>query len=230
MKTKLVIEEIRKGAENRVLGSLSEGEVLVGRDPTCGIPLQNTAVSRQHGVFQQFKDHWLYKDLGSTNGSWLNGLPLGEGQWRIVRTGDLMQLADIAVKIGLAPGESEERDSSRTLLVFANGNFLEEYPIPDIGHALSIGASGTDLMIEGVADPKASLTIDRQGRNVCALQHGLEGEAFVNEEPIVEISYLSDRDVVRLQQYTVILHDPDRGSDTSDPGWEESDDPWADDN
>ncbi len=236
MKRELALEEIRKGLDNRLLGRLTGSEVVVGRDANCSISLENTAVSRYHGVFQGFQDHCFYKDLGSTNGSWLNGFPLVEGQWRLVRAGDLMQIADVAVRIieastegpnVSAEGSKEKKDYS--FIVFSNGAFLNEYPALQNGGSVTIGGAAAMLALDGFVDPKSCLTIESKGKSIVAQQHGVDGEVFLNGEPIVDSVTLVDRDILLLRHYSVIFNDPFRITGQIDSGWEDSDDPWSDD-
>jgi hypothetical protein len=55
---------------------LQSGETLVGRGLTCGIRFNDAAVSREHLRFVVEGDVVSVEDLGSTNGSNLNGKPL----------------------------------------------------------------------------------------------------------------------------------------------------------
>ncbi|RME72472.1 MAG: FHA domain-containing protein [Planctomycetota bacterium] len=54
-----------------------EGEALViGRDPDCTIPLFDLAASRRHAELRRQEDGWVACDLGSRNGTFLDGEPL----------------------------------------------------------------------------------------------------------------------------------------------------------
>lgn len=231
MNTRLAIEEIRKGSDSHTLGYLEGSEMVIGRDKTCPLSIDNAALSRQHGVFQQVNGHWIYRDLGSTNGSWLNGQPVAEGQWRLIRAGDLMQIADIAMRI-IAEGSGEadgDTKKNRSLLVFTNGIFLREVEVPSSGVALRIGSQDADLPIETVSDQPITAIIERIGLDITVSHTGLDGELLVNDEPLYGEGALSDRDALRVQQYTVILNDPDRRPEPGGAAPSDADDPWADD-
>jgi pSer/pThr/pTyr-binding forkhead associated (FHA) protein len=63
---------------------LSEGEIVVGRGVTCELRLDDEIASRRHLRVRVGPDTASVEDLGSTNGTRLNGQPL----WRRTRLGD----------------------------------------------------------------------------------------------------------------------------------------------
>jgi len=52
-----------------------DGAMLIGRHGDCEIVVTDSQVSRRHGRFTQTIQGWHYADLGSRNGSTLNGRP-----------------------------------------------------------------------------------------------------------------------------------------------------------
>lgn len=215
MSEALVIEEINADGR-RPIGSLAGDEVLVGRDKSCNLVLSSGGVSWQHGVFTRVRDHWLYKDLGSTNGSWLNGVQVQEGHWALIRPGDIMQLADIALRFAEkedAVGRGGRMQGfpqlgMKSLLVFARDAFAEEYPIPEYGRALVIGGSKADLKLDVDVHELPSLVIERRGERVCAFGIAKEVSIYRNGEEITSLVNLADRDEVSVGHYSVIYNDP----------------------
>jgi len=58
---------------------LERRELFIGRDPSCDIPLPNhTQVSRRHAKLVPDAKGWRIEDLGSTNGTLLDGEPVKE--------------------------------------------------------------------------------------------------------------------------------------------------------
>jgi hypothetical protein len=56
--------------------SIEEGGLTVGRLPECGIALDDGNVSRRHAEIRHSDGTWVLVDLGSTNGTRLNGFPV----------------------------------------------------------------------------------------------------------------------------------------------------------
>lgn len=71
--------------------ALTGDEVLVGRLAECQVRLNDANVSRRHAAFMRLEDGWAIADLGSTNGTRVNGQPV-----------DRVRLADgDVIEIGL---------------------------------------------------------------------------------------------------------------------------------
>jgi len=53
-----------------------EGDVVIGRDPDCECVLDDETISARHARFAYHHSQWWLEDLGSRNGTGLNGTPL----------------------------------------------------------------------------------------------------------------------------------------------------------
>jgi pSer/pThr/pTyr-binding forkhead associated (FHA) protein len=67
-----------------------EGSIEIGREASSGLPIDDEQASRRHTRVTAEGDHALVEDLGSTNGTYLNGQPV-EGQ-RTLRPGDRLRV------------------------------------------------------------------------------------------------------------------------------------------
>jgi serine/threonine protein kinase/outer membrane protein assembly factor BamD (BamD/ComL family) len=55
---------------------LDRGEKSIGRRSSSDIPIDHTQVSRSHAKLVERDGHWYLSDLGSANGTHLNGIPI----------------------------------------------------------------------------------------------------------------------------------------------------------
>ena len=103
--------------------------VRLGRNPLNEMTVTDSTVSQWHGLFR-FDEHQLsYVDLGSTNGTALNGQRVKRNESITLKAGDLLQISQINIKVSRARlpkvnlsskectflQESEERD--RTIML-----------------------------------------------------------------------------------------------------------------
>lgn len=67
--------EIRITYQRRLLNTLKFDQevVVVGRDATCDVPLDNIGISRQHARIEKHGDFYVLCDLGSENGTYVRG-------------------------------------------------------------------------------------------------------------------------------------------------------------
>ncbi len=63
--------------------------LVVGRSPSADIRLPDANVSREHAAFEEEGTGWSIADLGSTNGTFLNGEPVQRAR---LRDGDLITM------------------------------------------------------------------------------------------------------------------------------------------
>lgn len=71
-------------------------ELLIGRHHACDVVVDDLSVSRHHArlVFRDGK--WIIRDLRSTNGTLLNGEPIGRSE---LRPGDLLTLGEHRLRV-----------------------------------------------------------------------------------------------------------------------------------
>jgi pSer/pThr/pTyr-binding forkhead associated (FHA) protein len=56
---------------------LRAGRMTIGRDPSNDIVLaEDRTASRRHAVFEELPAGWWVADVGSLNGTWVNGEPV----------------------------------------------------------------------------------------------------------------------------------------------------------
>ena len=67
---------LRKPPASLTFPAGSQTRFTIGREPACDMTLLDRTVSRWHACLKREDDGWLLTDLGSTNGTRLNG-------WRV---------------------------------------------------------------------------------------------------------------------------------------------------
>src|SRR6185503_6931199 len=87
---------------NGVAFPLREGRNVIGRDPQAQIRLDSAAVSRRHAAITITGDDAILHDLGSRNGTHVNGEKLEAA--RPLRAGDEIRIAQFAIRFQDAPG------------------------------------------------------------------------------------------------------------------------------
>ena len=69
----------------------------VGRDPSLSVPIVRSEVSRFHAEFDEQNDQLILRDLGSTNGTFVNHAPLNGSV--SLRHGDVVHFASYEVRV-----------------------------------------------------------------------------------------------------------------------------------
>lgn len=78
-----------------------DGPILLGRDPDCHVPLHDFGVSRRHAMISpEGSGHYILQDLGSTNGTRVNGKPIPGPH--SLRDGEKIAIGDTVLRFALA--------------------------------------------------------------------------------------------------------------------------------
>src|SRR5688500_9017995 len=86
------------------------GEVVLGRDPTCDVPLDSPKISRRHARVVAGPPITV-QDLGSTNGVRVRGQTHIGGEPVEIATGDAFQLGPFSVL--LLAGDDDDKQASK---------------------------------------------------------------------------------------------------------------------
>ncbi len=86
-------ELVRVGGGERY--HLDAAAVVLGREPGCDIRLDADGISRRHARFEPRGDHWAVVDLGSTNGTAVNGTRVA---MRPLRHGNIVGLGTVRLE------------------------------------------------------------------------------------------------------------------------------------
>ena len=86
--------------------NISQLETVIGRDPNCDLFIDNPAISREHASIIYRGGRFFIKDNNSSNGTFLNGEKLKEGEWEI-HDGDEIQIGKYKIIFSTAGGMPE---------------------------------------------------------------------------------------------------------------------------
>jgi pSer/pThr/pTyr-binding forkhead associated (FHA) protein len=104
---------------------LARSVIVIGRGQDCDIILDEHQVSRQHARLQQTPQGWMLLDLGSTNGTQVNGQQLKAHEPYALQPGDRVALgtAILALQqptvVEAGPQESQKRGKPHPALLIA---------------------------------------------------------------------------------------------------------------
>jgi len=100
MLTLLVLQGPDKGRRFE----LPDAPALVGRE-SRQIPLSDNTVSRRHCELVPENGQWVVRDLGSANGTYVNGVKVGRGP-QVLKLGDQIRVGRTLMVFGAQPGVS----------------------------------------------------------------------------------------------------------------------------
>ena len=84
--------------------------VIIGRGQV-DLRIESLAVSRQHVRLNGSESELTLTDLGSNNGTTINGIPCLEGEIMYVESGDTIQLGDIRFRFDFLPADGDAEPS-----------------------------------------------------------------------------------------------------------------------
>ena len=83
---------VNKGIDGISMIPINASSVIAGNSDAVDIKLENRFVSRRHFQVRFESDVFYISDLGSTNGTYLNGNKLNPNEDHILRDGDIVGL------------------------------------------------------------------------------------------------------------------------------------------
>jgi hypothetical protein len=124
------------------------GEHTIGRSSSCMLRLDDPRASGHHAVLQWSGSAWELRDLGSRNGTWLNGRRIEAGEREIALKGSTLAFGN-----GSDPWVLQDVSPPGLVAVAPDGSWIQE----------SDGLLG----LPDPSDPQVVIYGDERGRWVC---------------------------------------------------------------
>ncbi|MEM7712501.1 MAG: FHA domain-containing protein, partial [Cyanobacteria bacterium P01_A01_bin.68] len=101
MKVKISTSPTQSELEEIDLSSTTRkgAECIIGRSPDSDVVLDSNDVSRYHGKFFYYSGNYYFSDLGSKNGTIINGKLIEQNRSQILKDGDLIRIGDFALML-----------------------------------------------------------------------------------------------------------------------------------
>ena len=193
---KLLIYENGAVREQLLRGAAAFGRAT--QKSTPDIASHSTIVSRAHGEFLPQNDAYYYRDLGSANGTLLNGEPLSPNAPQKLTNGDVLR-----VHLQEDPG------CARDVLLIYTTEYHEDLrwntlPLDDSIAAVAVGRA-QELALHDAGVSRRHGSFFRSSRGWAVIDHGSLNGIFLNNRLLNEPRLLSPMDVVRITDHQFIF-------------------------
>ena len=184
---------------------LSKERMTLGRKPQNDIVIDNIAVSAEHAVIVTLLNDSFLEDLGSTNGTFVNGQPVKK---HFLQNGDTIELGKYRLKF-IADADMAVQSYRQSLASLAETSSMQPLLSPNnetpaVIRLLSGAGIGRELKLT-----KALTTLGRPGVQVAVITRRPQGYYITHVQgiqfPVVngntlgaEAHPLNDRDVFEL--------------------------------
>ena len=191
-------------------------QITIGRLPENDVVIDNLSVSRKHAVIHCVRSGYVVRDLGSKNGTLLNGEKVESGE---LHGGDTISIGKYEIAFQVTTGEEECADTlDQTVIIprFHSENCTkqktsvaeeeafpklyraseqEEYPIE--GNNLVIGrGKESDIRLKGLFAPRVKVKIHKSGPDWVMEAEGKKA-VRVNGEKMEE-KVLQEEDLIAI--------------------------------
>jgi putative nucleotidyltransferase with HDIG domain len=148
----------------------SDRVLRIGRTPNMEVMLNDRSVSRRHAEILLGPEGWGIADLGSSNGTFLNGVRIGR-TFQKLRKHDLLQLGDLCVTVKILQEETPEPVNWEAN-IRTSGTFMRLEAVTQNSWQQAVKTLG-DAVEQRPDRDKGFLALLRAGHHLCQVS-GLE--------------------------------------------------------
>jgi pSer/pThr/pTyr-binding forkhead associated (FHA) protein len=203
-------------------------EMIIGRLPENDIVIDNLSVSRRHASVTSTKDGYLLRDLGSKNGTLLNGKPSGETR---LSNGDVINIGKYEILFQIPSFEGETPDAlDQTVIVprfrretpqpraalperpcaagaprLFRKSAMEEYPLDKERVVIGPGKD-SDIRLTGLFAPRVTVEVVRKGSEYVLQKLGGRRRVTINGEEMDEKT-LETEDLIAIGSEEFVFKD-----------------------
>jgi LPXTG-motif cell wall-anchored protein len=206
----------RMGEGNWLEFHLPEGEIVIGRYLGADLYLDSQAISRRHASLVVSKDTIAVQDLGSTNGSQLDGQPLQPRRQYILKPGQNLTIGNFSLRIEktqvseLQPAtmmgdlgqflSPEDRAALRGSKVDLRSLDFEQVDRVTVGRA-----EDNDIVLDHPLVSRYHALIEKMGARFRLRDLGSTNGVFVNGTRIQNEAWLADGDSITIGASDFVL-------------------------
>ena len=163
--------------------------VSIGRASDCSIPIKDRYLSRKHAEIIAAGNAWILKDLGSANGTYLNGSRVERDEQ--LKTGDRIRLGDTEIVFEAADRSTDRfiavADTGASPTIAINVHDISDKEEQDVARLRTLTLLARELIEDRPMDELFGFIVDRvmehlhPSRAAIALL-GLDGRSFTKVE------------------------------------------------
>jgi signal transduction histidine kinase/pSer/pThr/pTyr-binding forkhead associated (FHA) protein len=193
-----------KGADEGKQFELTQPVHSVGRDSTSGIRLVDTEVSRRHAEFRLVNGAWYVADVGSANGTFVNGQPVKDAP---LQPGDHVQIGQsvLVFSPGRGDGGADSDLAERISMITRHDMELSSAIVKTIGESEGSRILAQPEQVKGPWLKSALANLGVVYETIQAVSHILDVDQLLGR--IMELIFKS----IEADRGCVMLRNPDSG-------------------
>ncbi len=178
------------------------GRATLGRSENCDFQLVEDGVSRTHSLIENKGERVLFTDLGSSNGSFVNGDPVVSSY---LHDNDEIRIGLAAIRVELK-GTRNKRYERRTTLSLVKDKPTGDYSqrVVDLNQTMMMSSPATAVTDAGIAQAHAALQTLCRVTSVINAEHDLAKLLDAVIDCVLEST--------KAQRAAILVRDPATGS------------------